>query len=148
MAKVTKVKNQYGTFETEKKLGRTKKRDAINKKISESLSKLTPEAIQKLEQVYSLDASIGEICCYLDISDQTLTNWKKKNPKLFGKLEILRQRPVLKIRKKVIEHAEETYNNGMDYLTRKKKDEFGEQLPQGININFTDEAQKRSKKYE
>lgn len=121
---MAKIKNQYGEFETTKKPGAPTKRQIINKKISESLSKLTPEAIQKLEQVYSLDASVGEICCYLDISDQTLTNWRKKNPELFGKLQRLRDKPVLKARQTVISKANDSYANAMDYLSRKRKGEF------------------------
>ena len=140
------VKNQ--TTKVKKKAGRPTKRVAKNKKISQSLSKLTPDAIQKLKQVFSFDASVEEICCYLEISIQTFYNWKKKNVKLFEELLLLRERPVLAIRQKVVEHAKESYNNGMDYLTRKKKIEFGGNAPGTININFSEEADKRAKKYE
>jgi len=135
----TKVKN---------KGGRPKKRASINKKIGEGVSKLDNNAIQKLKQVFSFDASVEEVCCYLEISIQTFYNWKKKNPKLFEELSLLRERPVLAIRQKVVEHAKGSYNNGMDYLTRKKKVEFGGNAPGTITINFSEEADKRAKKYE
>jgi len=71
------------TTKVKKKAGRPTKRDAKNKKIGEGVSKLTDDAVQKLKQVFSFDASIAEVCCYLEISNQTFYNWKKNNIKLF-----------------------------------------------------------------
>ena len=107
-------------------MARPTNREIINKHISQGVSKLTPEAIQKLEQLYSLDASLGEMCSYLDVSDQTIYNWEKANPELFGRLQRMRDKPTLKARQTVITKATESYSNAMDYLKRKKKIEFGD----------------------
>ena len=111
-------------------MARPTDRSVINKHISEGVSKLTPEVIQKLEMLYSLDASRLEICGYIEVSDQTIYNWQKKNPKLFEKLERLRAKPVLKARQTVIQKIGESYQNAMDYLKRKRKLEFGD----GIDV--------------
>jgi predicted DNA-binding protein YlxM (UPF0122 family) len=114
-------------------MGNITNRQRINKHISEGVSKLTPENIQKLEQLYSLDASLGEMCSYLDVSDQTIYNWKKANPELFGKLERMRDKPTLKARQTVIQKFSESYQNAMDYLKRKKKLEFGDSIKTEID---------------
>ena len=115
-------------------MARPTNREIINKHISQGVSKLTPEAIQKLEQLYSLDASLGEMCSYLDVSDQTIYNWKKVNPELFGKLERMRDKPTLKARQTVIQKFTESYSNAMDYLKRKKKIEFGDSVEVNANV--------------
>ena len=80
--------------------------------------------------LYSLDASIGEICAYIEVSDQTIYNWEKKNPELFGKLKRMRDKPVLKARQTAIQKIGESYFNAMDFLKRKRKLEFGD----GVDI--------------
>lgn len=120
-------------------MARPTKRAVINKHISEALCKLTPDATQKLEQMYSMDSSIKEIAYYLDVSAQTIYNWKEKNPELFDKLERLRERPVLKARQTVIKSLDDP-NHAFRYLEKKAKKEFGVSVditsggdPLGIN---------------
>ena len=105
-------------------MARPTNRQIINRNISKGVSKLTPENILKLEQVYSLDASFGEVATYLDVAPQTIYNWEKANPKLFEKLHRLSEKPVLKARQTVIQKLGENYSDAMDYLSRKKKSEF------------------------
>jgi len=107
-------------------MGRKTNRQKINDNISKGVSKLTPENIQKLEQVYSLDASIGEVASYLDVSVQTIYNWEEKNPKLFEKLYRLKEKPILLARQTVVKRLSENYNNAVDYLKRKRRKEFGD----------------------
>lgn len=117
-------------------MGNISNRKRINKHISEGVSKLTPKNIQKLEQLYSLDASLGEMCSFLDVSDQTIYNWKKVNPELFGKLERMRDKPTLKARQTAIQKFTESYSNAMDYLKRKKKLEFGDSIDVNANVKY------------
>ena len=105
-------------------MARPTKRKQINKKISESLSKMTKEAIVKLETAFSYDCSIDEACLYAGITPPTFYNWKKKNPKPFKRFELLRNTPILAARKRIIKGVEESYGNAMDYLSRKRKAEF------------------------
>ncbi len=90
-------------------------------------SKMTPEVIKKLEEVFAMDGSIGEACYYADISKVTYHDWIKKNPELANRFEALRERPVLKARQEVMKGLN-NYQNAMDYLKRKKKLEFSERV--------------------
>lgn len=91
-------------------------------------SKLTKEVIVKLEEVAALDGSVEEMAYYCDVSRQTIYQWLKDNPKLSDKIERLRQRPILKARQTAIKGVGESYTNAMDYLKRKKKLEFGDNI--------------------
>lgn len=88
--------------------------------------KLTDENIVKLRELAELDASIAEMAYYCNVTKQTIFNWFKNNPDLFDEIERLREKPILTIRRTLIEKANESYGNAVDYLKRKRKDEFGD----------------------
>lgn len=85
--------------------------------------KLTEDTIRKLEEAFSIDASVKEACYYADISTDTFYRWIKKYPKLSYKLERLREKPVLKARQTVVRSLDQP-DYAFKYLERKKKDEF------------------------
>jgi len=89
-----------------------------------SFTKKTPEAILALETAASLDATVAELCLMAKISHQTYYTWINEDKKLKERLDTLRNKPVLKARKIVIDKMEESYSNAMDYLSRKRKKEF------------------------
>ena len=88
--------------------------------------KLTDENIVKLRELAELDASIAEMAYYCNVTKQTIFNWFERHPDLFDEIERLREKPILAIRRTVIEKATESYSNAVDYLKRKRKDEFGD----------------------
>ena len=73
-----------------------------------------------------MDCTITEACLHAEIDISTFYLWKKENPKLIEQLESLRWTPILKARTKVVAGIDESYFNAMDYLKRKRKDEFSE----------------------
>ena len=85
--------------------------------------KLTEDTIRKLEEAFSIDASVKEACYYADISTDTFYRWIKLYPKLSYKLERLREKPILKARQTVVK-ALDNPDYAFKYLERKKKDEF------------------------
>ena len=85
--------------------------------------KLTEDTIRKLEEAFSIDASVKEACYYADISTDTFYRWIKLYPKLSYKLERLREKPVLKARQTVVKSLDNP-DYAFKYLERKKKDEF------------------------
>lgn len=105
-------------------MGRPTKRQQINKKIGEGNSKLKPDRLKKLEEAFALDCSIAEACYYADITEATYYNWKKKKPKIFERLEALRNRPVLIARKTVVDALKTDSDIALKYLERKRKKEF------------------------
>lgn len=126
-------------------MGAPTKRERINKKISEKVSKMKPDIIKKLEQAFSFDCSIDEACLYAGITPPTLYNWKKKKPELFKRFEVLRNHPVLAARERVVKGVKESYSNAMDYLSRKRKAEFstkdGSAPPPGEGVTQTFNAE-------
>lgn len=85
--------------------------------------KLTEDTIRKLEEAFSIDASVKEACYYADISTDTYYRWIKEYPELSYKLERLREKPVLKARQTVVKSLDQP-DYAFKYLERKKKDEF------------------------
>ena len=116
-----------------------------------NVSKLTDEMRSKIEEVAALDGSVEEMAYYCDVSRQTIYNWLDEDKKLFDRVERLRERPILKARQTVVKRLDESYQNAVDYLKRKKKGEFGDnatykiELPQPILQNvFSDNSDKEN----
>lgn len=90
-------------------------------------TKLTPETVNKLEEVFALDGTIEEACLFADISRQTYYNWIKDNKDMEERFDILRQTPFLKARR-TIEKSLDNPQYAFEYMKRKKKNEFSERL--------------------
>lgn len=86
---------------------------------------VTPEVVRKLEQAFAIDATVTEACSYAGISRDTFYRWREQNPELSDKLESLREQPVLAMRQAAIKLGTAAYTTSMDYLSRKRPDEFG-----------------------
>ena len=106
-------------------MARPTKKSIVAKKISQALSKLTDEAKERLKQVYALDASVAEICSYLNIDQKTLWNWRQKNPELFLELDRLRNQPTLRARRTFVANLDQL-DAAIKYLKAKRKNEFSE----------------------
>jgi hypothetical protein len=85
--------------------------------------KLTPETVNKLEEAFAIDATVEEACFYAGISRQTYYEWIKDDPKLADRMEAMRNRPVLKARKTVVDALTDP-DHAKWYLERKSKKEF------------------------
>ncbi len=99
-------------------------------------SVMTKDAIAKLEQAFAYGCSDREACCYADISVDALYDYQKINPDFTKRKELLKERPVLKARKSIVEHLEEDPKLALEFLRKKKKDEFGD------NIDITTKGDK------
>ena len=100
-------------------------------------SKLSPEVVKKLEEAFSIDATVSEACYYCDISRETFYNWMKADKELFDRLERMRQKPVLKARQVVVNGIKNDKDFALRYLTKKKKSEFGDKLELGGEVEFS-----------
>jgi len=89
---------------------------------------MTPEVVAKLEQAFAIDATVEEACSYAEISRDAFYDYLKKKPKFSDRIEELRMRPILAARQRVVQGVKENYHNAMDYLKRKKKLEFGDNV--------------------
>lgn len=86
--------------------------------------KFTDTVVKKLEEAFSWDCTVEEACLYAGISKVTYYEHIKNKPELVNRFDTLRQTPVLKARETVMKHMSKSYTNAMDYLSRKRKDEF------------------------
>jgi predicted DNA-binding protein YlxM (UPF0122 family) len=90
-------------------------------------SEFTDDVVKKLEESFSIDATVEEACFYANISRQTYYNNVKEGTVLFDRFKALRERPVLLARQTAVSKLTESYQNAMDYLKRKRKSEFGDE---------------------
>lgn len=65
---------------------------------------------------------------YAGISSATLTRYIADNPDFAIRLQELKENPVIRARAAVNKYAGASYQNAMDYLKRKKRDEFGDAI--------------------
>jgi len=120
---------------------------AVNK--DGKYTKKTEEVVKSIEEAYAMDCSVVEVLIHANISKQTLYNWRDDDKEWAERLDELKENPFLKARKTIIKGIGENYNNAMDYMKRKKKKEFGdnmdlttdgEQLP--VLVKFLDGKEK------
>jgi hypothetical protein len=101
------------------------KREQINRKIGEAVTKRTPETIKKLEDAFAIDATIEEACFYADITPPTYYSWVKKDPELLKRFEALRNQPVLKARQTIVKGLDQI-PVAQWYIGRKRPVEFAD----------------------
>ena len=97
---------------------------------------MTEETVSKLEQAFAIGCPDEEACFFADISKQTLYDYQKKYPEFIDRKEALKNRPVLKARQTVVKELDKNYGNAMDYLKRKRKPEFGD------NVDVTSDGER------
>jgi hypothetical protein len=85
---------------------------------------MTPDIVNKLEEIFAIGGTDEEACFYADISKQTLYNYQDKNPEFVDRKEALKETPILLARRTIVE----ALKNPLDarwYLEKKRKKEFG-----------------------
>lgn len=69
-------------------------------------TKKNQSSVDKLRYAFSIGSNVTEACYYAGIDRKTYYNWKEDNQELFHELEQLRQDPVLKARKVIMDKIE------------------------------------------
>lgn len=88
-------------------------------------SEMTPETVNKLEEVFALDGTVEEACFYANISRTTYYNWIKEHPELLDRFDALRQRPFLKARQTIVKNIDNP-QYAFENMKRKTKGEYSE----------------------
>ena len=96
---------------------------------------MTIETVNKLEEVFSIGGTDKEACFYAGISHQTLYNYQDRHPEFVERKEALKERPVLKARQTLVK-ALDTPQYALEYLKRKRKDEFGDNQKHEVDFSF------------
>ena len=68
---------------------------------------MTQEVIAKLEDAFSWGCTDLEACCFANISKDALYDYCNKNPKFSERKEVLKNHPVMKARRVVVEALED-----------------------------------------
>lgn len=84
---------------------------------------MTPEMVNKLEEVFAYGGTDREACFYAGISTQTLYDYQAKFPEFIERKASLKEKPILKARKTIVEGLDNA-ENARWYLERKVKSEF------------------------
>lgn len=84
---------------------------------------ITPEIINKLEEVFAIGGTDNEACFYADIGKTTLYNYQQDHPEFVERKEALKERPILKARQTVVK-ALDNPQQAQWFLERKVKNEF------------------------
>lgn len=80
--------------------------------------------VQKLEYVWALGGSDAEAAFYADIHKSTLCEYLKTHPEIAERRDALREKPILDIRKCVVEAAKKDPELGLKFLERARRSEF------------------------
>jgi hypothetical protein len=88
---------------------------------------MTPETINKLEEVFAIGGTDAEACFYANISKQTLYDYQEKHPEFIDRKEALKEKPFLKARQTIVKSLDNP-QYAFEYMKRKKKNEFSERL--------------------
>lgn len=80
--------------------------------------------IAKCEEVWAFGGSDAEASYYAGISTSSLSRYLTAHPKQKEIRDALHEKPILLARQTVINKIPESYANAMDYLSRKRKQEF------------------------
>lgn len=87
-------------------------------------SVMTPEVIAKLEEAFAWGCTDREACLWAGIAQPTLYLYQEKHPEFIDRKEALKDTPILNSRATVARSVKKDPRMAMDYLSRKKKDEF------------------------
>lgn len=98
--------------------------------------KTDPLKLVKLEQAFAIGCTDKQACGYADISETQLYYFERKNPKFTSKKAVLKDTLILKAKQAVANTVGSSYQNAMDYLKRKEREEFGD------NVDHTNKGEK------
>lgn len=96
---------------------------------------MTPEVIAKLEEAFAWGCTDREACLHADIGMSTLYKYQDENPKFVDRKEALKDTPILLARKSVVKALPNDPKLSIDYLQRKKKDEFSVKAENDITLS-------------
>ena len=96
---------------------------------------MTPQVIAKLEEAFAWGCTDREACLWADIAVATLHLYQGKHPEFIERKEDLKETPILLARKTVVNAIKKGDRiTSMQYLERKRKDEFSTKTENDIRV--------------
>ncbi|MDO8589973.1 MAG: hypothetical protein Q7R69_01750 [bacterium] len=90
--------------------------------------------VLRLITAFKYDATIKEACFSAGISIDQYKYFVEKHPEFSHIIEALRQMPVLRARKTIVDRLETDPKVAMWYLARKRREEFDTSIPENMAI--------------
>ena len=90
--------------------------------------RITQKDLRKLEVAFAYDCTVEEACVFAGVPVRTFYDFLEMQPGFSQTIEQLRNIPIVLSRKAVVETAHYNSGRAMDYLSRKRKDEFSNKL--------------------
>lgn len=87
---------------------------------------MTDEVLAMLVEAFKYGATDEEACAYADIAESTLYKYQVKHPEFTERKAQLKELPIFTARKSVVDRLPKDAKLAMDYLSRKRKDEFSQ----------------------
>lgn len=84
-------------------------------------TKMTPEVINKLEEAFEWGCTDREACLHAGISPATLYNYCAENEKFLERKELLKESPLIKARRVVVNSLEENNEKTAQWVIEKKE---------------------------
>lgn len=84
---------------------------------------ITPQILAKLEEVFAIGGTDAEAIFYADISKDAFYDYQKEHPEFSERKEKLKERPILKARKTIVQSLDQP-EHAKWYMERKRKNEF------------------------
>lgn len=108
---------------------------------------ITEKDVRKLEVAFAFDHSVEEACIHAGVMPRTYYDFLKRFPDFSHTISLLRNVPVMMARQSAVAGATHGYGNSMDFLSRKKKEEFSPKFNLGLdgsikNVHEIDEKGK------
>ena len=98
---------------------------------------MTEEVLRKLEDAFLLGCSDLEACFAANIAPSTLYKYQEDNPEFLERKQLLKENPIYKARKSVVDKLELDADLALKYLERKRKAEFSTREEREVTANFT-----------
>ena len=100
------------------------------------------DVLAKLRDIWTIGGSDAEAALHADISASTLERYLKREPEISVLRDKLKDNPILIARRRVVKGLDESYANSMDYLKRKRKNEFGDAMKVDVDENLKEILEK------
>ena len=91
------------------------------------ITKFTPDTLQKLEESAAYRLDIKASCAYANISRETYYRWIKEIKGLSDRLDDLRETPIMKAKRTIINGLNEV-GTAFRYLEKEKPEDYAERL--------------------
>lgn len=98
---------------------------------------MTEKTLRKLEASFAYDSTVEEACVFAGVSPAAYYVFLKEHPKFQETIELLRNIPVMLIRRNIVRSAMFSQDSGFRYLEKKRKNEFSSKLELGGGVALT-----------